>query len=90
MDELWPKFMPIPMAKNDYRPCQFRIIFGENFGCNYYTNLWSEVNNRYSITFPQKSSNVKIQIKMLATDVFEAFNEVGFEDKKRLLDVGLK
>ncbi len=28
--------------------------------------------------------------KMLATDVFDAFNDVGFEDKKKLLDVGLK
>lgn len=28
--------------------------------------------------------------KMLATDVFDAFADVGFEDKKKLLDVGLK
>lgn len=44
MEELWPRFMPIKLAKNDFRPCQFTTIFGENFGCSYYSLLWSEVN----------------------------------------------
>ncbi|CAF0898385.1 unnamed protein product [Brachionus calyciflorus] len=69
MEDLWPKYMPIKLNKNDYRPCQFTSIFGENFGCNYYSLIWSE---------------------MLASDLFDAFNDTDFENSNKLLDVGLK
>lgn len=47
MKELWPKFMPYKLNKNDLRPCQFLNIFAESYGCNYYSIIWSEVSLVY-------------------------------------------
>lgn len=66
-DELWPKFMPFPMNKNDFRACQFESSFAENFGALYYSHLWSD---------------------MLAADLYEAFNDVGFANKTKIQEVG--
>lgn len=49
MEELWPKYMPVKMNQNDFRPCQFSSIFGENFGCNYYSVIWSNVSTKNKI-----------------------------------------
>ena len=43
MEKLWSRYMPNKMVQSDHRPCQFTHIFGENFGCAYYSLLWSEV-----------------------------------------------
>jgi Zn-dependent oligopeptidase len=46
-EQLWPKFMPYKMNKRDQSPCQFASIFGESFGCNYYSVIWSQVRNSF-------------------------------------------
>ena len=43
MTELWPKFLPVKLNKLDQRPCQFVNIFGQNFGCNYYSVIWADM-----------------------------------------------
>jgi len=66
-DDLWSKFMPFKMSPKDFRACQFESTFSENFGCLYYSHIWSD---------------------MLAADLFEAFNDVGFHDKLKIKEVG--
>jgi len=68
-EDPWKKFMPVKQSPHDFRPCQFTTIFGESFGCSYYSLLWSE---------------------MLSVDLFEAFNDVGFGNARRVKEVGHK
>ena len=86
-DELWPKFSPIKMSKNDFRPCQMVSSFGENFACAYYSHIWSNVilNTNF---IPVKLKLSFMVSQMLATDLYEAFNDVGFENKTKLQDLG--
>lgn len=58
MREFWPQYMPTKLNINDYRPCQFTTIFGEDFGASYYSLIWSEVIfknlNLFSLSFLNK------------------------------------
>ncbi len=39
--------MPFKMSPKDFRACQFESTFSENFGCLYYSHIWSDVRGSF-------------------------------------------
>ncbi len=89
-EELWPKFHPTKMSERDFRPCQFVSTFGENFACKYYSHLWTDVRNLNNNSLQKNVYFNFFKFQMLATDLYEAFNEVGIDKKDKIIDVGIK
>jgi oligopeptidase A len=43
MSYQWSQFLPMKLEPTNQHPCQFSIIFSDNFSASYYSQIWSNM-----------------------------------------------